>query len=353
MSSLRLLVHIVTWSSEDSIAACMQSVVQQQGFVLGESLVLRVTDNCSGDSTVDRARQYERPGVEICVNEANLGFCGAHNQGVRRLLEGGFDALVVLNPDVRLESDALQRMIDVVKSARDIGMVTPKLLRANADLSPVEPPVLDAAGMVLTASLRHFDRGSGEVDVGRFDQPEDVFGGTGACLLVTRHCAEHLLISPAISDEPVTRIYPQLAAGVSDRPKLFDEAFFAYREDADISWRAQLLGWRCRYEPRAVGYHVRVVVPERRAQLPAALNRYSVRNRFLLQIHNWRISQGVWSLINGILFRNVVVICGVLLREHSSFGALVEVVRLLPRALEIRKDISRKMPGPGRSARAT
>lgn len=353
MSSFRLLVHVVTWNSEDSIAGCMQSVVQQQGFVLGESLVLRVTDNCSGDSTVDRARQFEGPGVEVCVNEANLGFCGAHNQGIGRLLEGKFDAVVVLNPDVRLEPDALQRMVDVVKRANDIGMVTPKLLRANADLSPVEPPVIDAAGMFLTASLRHFDRGSGEVDIGRFDQPEDVFGGTGACLLITRRCAENLLISPAISDGPVTRIYPQLAAGASDRPKLFDEAFFAYREDADISWRAQLLGWRCRYEPGAVGYHVRVVVPERRAQLPASLNRYSVRNRFLLQMHNWRLSRGTWSFVNGIIFRNLIVICGVLLRERSSLGALVEVVRLLPRALEIRRDISKKMPRPGRSAPAT
>ncbi len=343
MSNLRLLVHVVTWNSEGSIAACVQSVVQQQGFVLGESLVLRVTDNCSSDSTLEKARALEQTGVEVCVNNANLGFCGAHNQGIQHFLEGQFDAVVILNPDVRLEPTALQCMTDVLTGAHDIGMVTPKLLRAKVDLSPVEPPVLDAAGMVLTTSLRHFDRGSGEIDVGRFDQPEDVFGGTGACLLITQRCVEDLLLSPQISDEPVTRIYPQLAAGTSDRPKLFDEAFFAYREDADISWRAQLLGWRCRYEPRAVGYHVRVVVPERRTQLPAALNRYSVRNRFLLQIHNWRLSQGVCSLVNGILFRNLIVIFGVLVRESSSFGALVEVVRLLPRALEIRRDISEKI----------
>jgi GT2 family glycosyltransferase len=344
MSNARLLVHVVTWNSEDSIAACMQSVIQQEGFVFGESLLLRVTDNCSSDSTVEKVRELERPGVEVCVNRANLGFCGAHNQGVCRLLEGQFDAVVVLNPDVRLEPDALRRMVDVCVGSPDIGMVTPKLLRANADLSPLAQPILDAAGMVLTSSLRHFDRGSGEVDVGRFDQPEDVFGGTGACLLITRPCAEALLISPAISDGLVARIYPQLADGSLQRPKLFDEAFFAYREDADISWRAQLLGWRCCYEPRAVGYHVRVVVPERRAKLPATLNRYSVRNRFLLQIHNWRRSQGVWSFVNGLLVRNVVVICGVLLRERSSFGALLEVVRLLPRALAIRRDISKKMP---------
>jgi GT2 family glycosyltransferase len=344
MSRFTVLVHIVTWNSEDSIARCMQSIGEQDDFVLGESLVLRVTDNCSSDSTLERVRALEGAGIEVCANEANIGFCGAHNQGVRRLLDGAFDALLILNPDVRLARDTLQLMVRALMSRDDVGMVTPKLLRANTDLSAVVPPVLDAAGMTLTSSLRHFDRGSGELDQGLFEQAEDVFGGTGACLLISRPCIESLLISPTVSEEAVTRIYPQLALGSSERPKLFDEAFFAYREDADLSWRAQLLGWRCRYEPRAVGYHVRVVVPERRSQLPPALNRYSVRNRFLMQVHNWRTSRGIWSFVNGILFRNAVVILGVMLRERSSVGALVEVIRLLPRAFMIRRDISNRMP---------
>jgi GT2 family glycosyltransferase len=343
MNKFTVLVHIVTWNSEDSIARCMQSVLEQEGFILGESLVLRVTDNSSGDSTVERIRELERPGIEVCVNEANLGFCGAHNQGVRRVLDGSFDALLVLNPDVRLSPDTLKRMADALASGERIGMITPKLLRAHPDLSPVTPPRIDAAGMILTSSLRHFDRGSGAIDTGEFERAEDVFGGTGACLLISRRCIENLLISPTVSEEPVARIYPQLAVGSSERPKLFDEAFFAYREDADLSWRAQLLGWRCRYEPRAVAYHVRVVVPERRAQLPAALNRYSVRNRFLMQVHNWRISRGWLSFLNGILVRNIVVVFGVVFRERSSLGALIEFLRLFPRACAIRREISSKM----------
>ena len=51
--------------------------------------------------------------------------------------------------------------------------------------------------------------------------------------------------------------------------EFFDPDFFVYREDADVAWRAQLLGWSCIYTPHARGYHVRKVLPGNRRALPA------------------------------------------------------------------------------------
>ena len=73
--------------------------------------------------------------------------------------------------------------------------------------------------------------------------------------------------------------------------EVFDEDFFAYREDADLAWRAQLLGWDALYVPGATATHVRRVTPERRSALPAAINRYGVRNRFLLRLKNQTAGQ--------------------------------------------------------------
>jgi len=73
---------------------------------------------------------------------------------------------------------------------------------------------------------------------------------------------------------------------ISFNGEFFDEDFFAYREDADIAWRAQLLGWSCLYVPEARGWHVRRVTPERRRELPAEINWHSVKNRFLMRIKN-------------------------------------------------------------------
>jgi GT2 family glycosyltransferase len=311
-------------------------VFLQDGFTLGEDLFIRITDNASTDSTVSIAQSLcNRDGVSLFINKDNLGFSAAHNQGAALCVESEFDAMLVLNPDVGLSPQCLYTMARELAPHDRIGMVSPKLLRARSDLGPIIPPVLDAAGMILTPALRHFDRGSGEVDRGQFETPEVVFGGTGACLLIATECIKSVSIPKRISDAAVWEIYPQLGIDSQARLQLFDEAFFAYREDADLAWRSLRLGWRCVYEPHAHAFHVRVVTPERRSILPAHLNRLGVRNRFLLQLNNWDLSHGGMSLISGVLWRNVLVVVAVLVRERESLPALFDVVRLWTRARAI------------------
>ena len=72
----------------------------------------------------------------------------------------------------------------------------------------------------------------------------------------------------------------------------FDPDFFVYREDADVAWRAQLLGWRCIYTPAARAYHVRSVTPENRRSVPRGINMHCVKNRFLMRIKN--VTAGVY-----------------------------------------------------------
>lgn len=342
MSKPRVLVHIVTWNSEESIRQCIERAIAQEGFSLGDDLVIRVTDNASTDKTTSIVREALRPGITLVCNQHNMGFCGAHNQGAAELLSRDFDAMLILNPDVGLEPTTLAAMMAKLDAGARIGLVTPKLVRALPDLTAIYPAVLDAAGMILARSVRHFDRGAGDWDWGQFNTGEVVFGGTGACLLVSKECVASVSLPETISDERVFTIYPQLRAGWSERPKLFDEAFFAYREDADLSWRAGLLGWRCWYEPTARANHVRAVTPERRATVSPSLNSFSVRNRFLMQWNNWRWSQGVLSFLYGVIFRNLVVVGGVVALEHSSFRGLCEAVTLMPRALAIRRWITER-----------
>ncbi len=333
---MKVLVHIVSWNSEATIARCLEHVFAQEGFELGKNLFVHVTDNASSDSTASIVRASSgRPGVSVTVNAENLGFSAAQNQGVAMCVREGLDALLVLNPDVGLSPLCLKAMAQELAPEARIGMVTPKLMRAGQDLEPVQPAVLDAAGMILTPALRHFDRGSGVPDEGQFETPEVVFGGTGACLLIAKECITSVAIPKSISDEVVWQVYPALKNGADDRVQLFDEAFFAYREDADLAWRALRLGWRCVYEPTARASHVRVVTPERRSVLPAMLNLLGVRNRFLLQLNNWDISHGWSSLVVGILWRNVLVIAGVLLKERASLPAFRQVLLLRHRAREI------------------
>lgn len=340
---MKVLVHIVSWNSEATIARCLEHVFAQEGFELGRDLFVHVTDNASSDATASIVRAASsRSGVSIAVNSDNLGFSAAQNQGVTIGVREGFDAILVLNPDVGLSPRCLKTMTEELAPEARIGMVTPKLVRASNDLEPSEPTVLDAAGMILTPALRHFDRGSGIRDEGQFEAPEVVFGGTGACLLIARECVASVAIPKSISDEVVWRLYPALRNGADERIQMFDEAFFAYREDADLAWRSLRLGWRCVYEPTALASHVRVVTPERRSILPPILNLLGVRNRFLLQLNNWDISHGWSSLVAGIMWRNLLVIAGVLLRERASLPAFRQVLLLRHRARDIYHSVERK-----------
>lgn len=342
LSPHSVFVHIVSFNSQKYLKRCVRSVLSQRHFALGDNLIIQVTDNHSHDGSADLVRAEFGETISVVENEANLGFCGGHNQGVYAFLQSRCRFLLVLNPDVCLEADALGQLTDSLAADPKCGLASARLMRADEDLNPLTPAVFDSAGIVMTPSLRHFDRGSGEVDRGQYRSKEYVFGATGACLLLSRECILDLIVDAGSADPFLSTLYPQLTSNRSRRTQLFDEAFFAYREDADLAWRANLFGWKCLYEPGAVGYHKRVVLPERRRSLPPDLNRMSVRNRFLLQLNNFTLAVGLRALIEGVVFRNIVVLVGVLLTERSSLSALREAVRLRHRSHLRRKVILSK-----------
>lgn len=342
---MKTLVHIVTWNCVDaSLRRTVASVLNQK---TTSEISVELTDNASTDGTVtllERLRE-EFKAIRIYQNEKNLGFCGAHNQAVHRFLTGSYDFLLILNPDAFLEESLLEHLINRLRADTTLGAATPKILRSTPNGEAIFPPVIDAAGMCLTASLRHFDRGSGKIDDGSWKLAGPVFGGTGACLLLTRAAVIDLIVEDESEDtEAVAAIFPQLKDGQANRQPLFDEAFFAFREDADLAWRMQIRGWGCAYVPIAVALHVRRVTPERRAKLPKEINRHSVRNRFLLQLNNLPVFPPFKVIIFGVFLRNFLVIAGILLRERSSIAALKDVIILFKRAIRRRRKIAAK-PG--------
>jgi GT2 family glycosyltransferase len=121
----------------------------------------------------------------------------------------------------------------------------------------------------------------------------------------------------------------------------FDPDFFAYREDADVAWRAQLLGWKCIYTPYAIAYHVRSVLPSNRRSLPAVINMHSVKNRFLMRINNITArlyKQHFWAITS----RDLIVVAGCFLREWSSLRAFAIVLRDWRKSWHKRQEIMRR-----------
>jgi GT2 family glycosyltransferase len=302
-------IGVVTWNSARDLVPCLDAVRAQRH----QPLELLVGDNASADDTRALLESHTTPG-ERRYFPANLGFSAAHNALIRES-RGAY--YVTLNPDVVLDAGFVGALVEALEAAPRAGSATGKLRRA-------EPPgVIDSTGIVMHRSQRHFDRGADEIDRGQYDAPAAVFGVSGAA-----GCYRRAMLDAVAIDGEV-----------------FDEDFFAYREDADLAWRAQLLGWDAIYVPAATATHVRRVTPERRGSLPPAINRYGVRNRFLLRLKNQTLGHAVRFAVPG-LARDAQVVGYVLAREWSSLPGLADVVRLLPRTLRKRRAImARRAPG--------
>lgn len=249
-------VLITTFNSGAFIEACLNSVWRQSY----EPLEVILVDNASTDGTRELLTRIDGR-VRLISNPTNIGFAAAQNQAAR-WATGNW--LLSLNPDVVLSPDFVAKAVESGELNSEVGAVCGKLLRWNPNGNPEFTQVIDSTGIYFLPNLRHLDRGAGEADRGQFERAEYVFGATGAAALYRRSMFED----------------------VSVDGEFFDEQFFAYREDADLAWRAQLMGWRCLYSPQAVAWHVRRVTPERRNQLPIEINWHSVKNRFLMRAKN-------------------------------------------------------------------
>ncbi len=299
-------VTIVTYNSGRFIRRCLESVLAQK-YALKEVVVI---DNASTDGTIDILDQFSDR-CRIVYNDENIGFAAAQNQAIG-LSEG--DWILTLNPDVLLLPNFIQSLVDAGNRDPRVGTVCGKLLSMRASFELPERPIIDSTGIYFTPTMRHLDRGSLEEDNGDFLNFEYVFGATAAAALYRR----------------------EMIDDIAFEGEFFDHDFFVYREDADVAWRAQLLGWRCLYTPYARGYHVRAVLPGNRRALPPAINMHSVKNRFLMRVKNMT-GDLYWRNFLPITFRDLTVVGACLAHEWSSLRAFGLVAKAWPRLLAKRR----------------
>jgi len=301
-------VTIVTYNSGRFIKRCLESVLDQK-YPFKEIIVI---DNNSGDGTIDILEPFEDR-CRIVYNEENIGFSAAQNQAIAL---SDSEWILTLNPDVLLLPGFIEALMAAGGADPKVGTICGKLMTMTAAFDFPEDPLVDSTGIYFTPNLRHLDRGSLQLDNGDFRNYEYVFGATAAAALYRREMIEDISIMG----------------------EFFDNDFFVYREDADVAWRAQLMGWRCLYVPYAKGYHVRKALPGNRRALPPEINMHSVKNRFLLRIKNMTPDLYRRNFFS-ITLRDLVVVGCCLVWEHSSLAAFPRLVRNWRNTLEKRRAI--------------
>lgn len=329
-------VHYVTYNSSQYIQKSIESFLNQKGFLIGKNLYLSVTDNNSSDNTAEILQDLleQNKVTKLNLLKQNTGFAAGHNLGASQFLKSDAKIFFIVNPDFILAEDVLEyfTLREHFNLNPKIAGIGGKILKADINLKPIIPQEFDSTGIVFTTSFRHLDRGAGEIDHGQYDKDEVVEGITGAALLLDRDFIEKASYR-AKFDKDIFKIYSCLEQGYSERVQLFDEAFFAYREDADLALRARNIGYHFKYLAKTIGYHVRSVTPEKREFINPEINSMSVRNRFLLQINNFRFQYDWNKILSGVIIRNSLVVLGVLLKERTSLKGLKELLQLMRRAI--------------------
>ena len=319
-------VCIVTYNSAVDLPACLAAVAAQDH----RPLELVIVDCASSDDSLRVAREAETPGVpkQVVDLKRNLGFAGGMNHAFR-LTRAPY--VLTLNADAIARPTYVRRLLARIQQAAErTAAVTGRLVRPpeSADIAPARlrrdaKCRLDACGMVLTRAWRHLDRGSGEVDRGQWAEPCQVFGATGAATLFAQ---------AALSD-------------VAVQGEVFDPAFHCFREDAELCFRFQERGWWVIYEPLAIAEHRRRVLPERRRQLPAAINYHSLKNRYLLRAYH-QTAGNFWRNFLPATFRDLQALIYVLLIERSSLAAYAWLWRHRKTILDHRRYLQARRSEP-------
>jgi hypothetical protein len=207
-------VIIVTWNGRRYLEACLDAVAAQQG-VTAETILV---DNGSTDGTVEFvSRRF--PWVRLVPLAENRGYAGGNNAGAR--VAGG-RCLAFLNNDTVADPDWLRTLLDGIDADARVLLTTSRIVYMH------DPTIVDSAGDGLLRWGGAFKRHHG-APVESATESGEVFGICGAACLMPR------------------AIFEELGG--------FDEDFFASHEDVDLSYRARLLGYRCRYVADAVVRH--------------------------------------------------------------------------------------------------
>ena len=301
-------VSIVTFNGRRYLSRCLDAVLSQTY----SPIQIHLLDNASTDSTIEFvAERY--PTVEVIRSKVNIGFAAGHNAVIHRTRSS---FVLVLNQDAYLFPTFIEELVTEMENHSDVGIAGGKLYSLrDAEGNGVGQKIIDMTWLDIEKRRRFVCFAQMQPESGNCCGPKLVFAADGAAMFLRRSMLEEIQFEQ----------------------EFFDEDFITGKEDVDLSWRAQLLGWKCMYVPSAIGWHVRTFSPsDRRTTIDEALKVGSVRNRYLLIMKNDLLPH---------LFRHLLYIAAydftifgyLLIRERSSLKGYTQALRLVSRVMKKRK----------------
>jgi GT2 family glycosyltransferase len=295
----QVTVIILNWNGRHYLVPCLDAVLAQTF----RDLEVILVDNGSTDGSVELIRATY-PQIRLIVNERNLGFAVGNNQAIRASQS---EFVATLNNDTEVAPDWLEQLVMAMKGRSQVGACMSKMLFAD------RPTTINSAGILLDRLGIAWDRLGGQPDDPTTSAPQMIFGA----------CAGAALYRRAMLDEI----------------GLFDEDFFAYLEDVDLAWRAQLADWETLYVPTAQLYHFHSAT---------GVEGSPFKSRQLGRNKTWLIAKDyptphLWAYLPLILFYDLVAVAYATIARRDLnplWGRLIGL-RGLPAMLRKRRELER------------
>jgi GT2 family glycosyltransferase len=198
-----------------------------------------VVDNGSNDGTEEAFQNYKLPNMNYKFIEtgANLGFAGGNNVGIKDVVERKFDYIILMNNDLILSKDIINKLVGFMEANKEVGVASPKMYFAkgyefhkdrykDSDLGKV---IWYAGGVIDRKNAYSSHRGVDEVDCGQYDKTVDTDFANGATVIIRRE--------------------------VFEKVGYLDSSFFLYWEDADFSEKVKKYGYKVKYFPGTCIWH--------------------------------------------------------------------------------------------------
>jgi len=235
MNKAKVFVATLNFNNSDITLKFLESLrkLEKESF----QLYVVIVDNSTKEKIKIKETDFKDLNLKIIDSSVNTGFAGGNNLAIKYSLNEDADYVLIINNDVIVEKDLLTNLLKTIESKETIGIVVPKIYFAEGfefhknrykkeDLGKV---FWYAGGDVDWKNMIASHRGVDEVDKGQFNKMEETDYATGCCMLVKKE--------------------------VFEKVGLFDEKYFLYFEDADISMRIKRAGYKIIYQPNAILWH--------------------------------------------------------------------------------------------------
>ena len=220
MQKSNVAVIIPNWNGSEDLPGAIDSILAQSY----RNFALVVVDNGSSDSSKDIIESYKQKDdrVRSVYRDKNYGYTGGVNPGFEIAIAEGKTYAAPFNNDARADKDWLKHLVAYMDNHQNCGIATCNLLLGDGK-------TIDSTGDQYTVWGISFPRGRNEENAGQYNHDTAIFGASGGA--------------------SIYRVDMLKKVG------LFDQDFFAYYEDVDLSFRAQLAGWKVAFVPKAIVYH--------------------------------------------------------------------------------------------------